>query len=108
MYRQPAGASQLPHHDSGIPDIARSGQLDALVALERIGSRLRFLRNQEIYGQGESGGCWYKVISGTVRISKLRTDGPDISLSSALAATGSALRAARIAVFRPKRSRMSG
>ena len=75
MYRQSAGASQLSHHSSGIPDIARSGQLDALVALERIGTRLRFARNQEIYGQGESAGCWYKVISGTVRVSKLRTDG---------------------------------
>ena len=75
MYRQSAGASQLSHHGSSIPDIARSGQLDALVALERIGTRLRFARNQEIYGQGESAGCWYKVISGTVRVSKLRTDG---------------------------------
>ena len=75
MYRQSAGASQLSHDGSGIPDIARSGQLDALAALERIGTRLRFARNQEIYGQGESEGCWYKVISGTVRVSKLRTDG---------------------------------
>ena len=75
MYRQLAGASQLRHDGSTIPDIARSGQLDALIALERIGTRLRFSRNQEIYGQGESGGYWYKVISGTVRISKLRTDG---------------------------------
>ena len=75
MYRQLAGAPQLPHGGSSIPDIARSGQLDALIALERIGTRLRFSRNQEIYGQGESGGFWYKVISGTVRISKLRTDG---------------------------------
>ena len=57
------------------PSVAKSGQLDALVALERIGARLRFARNQEIYGQGESAGCWYKVISGTVRVSKLRTDG---------------------------------
>jgi CRP-like cAMP-binding protein len=75
MYRQSAGASQLSHDGSGIPDIARSGQLDALAALERIGTRWRFARNQEIYGQGESEGCWYKVISGTVRISKLRADG---------------------------------
>jgi len=75
MHRQSAAASQLSHYGLGIPDVARSGQLDALVALERIGTRLRFARNQEIYGQGESEGCWYKVISGTVRISKLRTDG---------------------------------
>src|SRR5271167_2067533 len=75
MYRQLAGASQLSHSASSIPDIARSGRLDALIALEGIGTRLRFSRNQEIYGQGESGGFWYKVISGTVRISKLRIDG---------------------------------
>ena len=75
MYRQLAGASQWRHDVLSIPDVARSGQLDALIALEQIGTRLRFLRNQEIYGQGESGGYWYKVISGTVRISKLRTDG---------------------------------
>jgi CRP/FNR family transcriptional regulator, nitrogen fixation regulation protein len=73
MYRQLGGASQLRHDGSTIPDIARSGQLDALVALERIGTRLRFSRNQEIYGQGQSGG--YMVVSGTVRVSKLRTDG---------------------------------
>lgn len=36
---------------------------------------MRFSRNLEIDGQGESGGFWYKVISGTVRLSKLRTDG---------------------------------
>jgi CRP/FNR family nitrogen fixation transcriptional regulator len=76
MYGQLKSTSQLPNNGSSIPDIARSGQLDALIALEQIGTRLRFSRNQEIYGQGESGGyCWYKVVSGTVRISKLRTDG---------------------------------
>ena len=75
MYRQLTDASQLAHRSSSIPDIARSGQLDALIALDGIGTRLRFSRNQEIYGQGETGGFWYKVISGTVRISKLRTDG---------------------------------
>jgi CRP/FNR family nitrogen fixation transcriptional regulator len=75
MYRQLAGASHLRHDGLSIPYVARSGQLDALIALEQIGTRLRFLRNQEIYGQGESGSFWYKVISGTVRISKLRTDG---------------------------------
>jgi len=75
MYRQLAGVSQLRHDVPSIPDVARSGQLDALIALEQIGTRLRFSRNQEIYGQGESGGYWYKVVGGTVRISKLRTDG---------------------------------
>ena len=76
MYRQVAGVTQLPHGGPSIPDIARSGQLDGLIALERIGTRLRFSRNQQIYCQGESGnGFWYKVISGAVRITNLLPDG---------------------------------
>ncbi len=75
MYKQLTGASQLRHGGSSIRDVARSGQLDALIALDGIGTPLRFSRNQEIYGQGESGGFWCKVISGTVRTSKLRADG---------------------------------
>jgi CRP/FNR family transcriptional regulator, nitrogen fixation regulation protein len=64
------------HDGWSIPDVARSVQLDALIALERIGTRLQLLRNQEIYGQGEGGGgFWCKVVSGTVRITKLRSDG---------------------------------
>jgi CRP/FNR family transcriptional regulator, nitrogen fixation regulation protein len=55
--------------------VAKSGQLDALVALERIGARLSFARNDEIYGEGDEAECWYKVISGTVRICKLLADG---------------------------------
>jgi CRP/FNR family nitrogen fixation transcriptional regulator len=55
--------------------IAQSGQLDALVALERIGTRLSFSRNDEIYAEGDDADCWYKVVSGTVRICKLLADG---------------------------------
>ncbi|HYU11857.1 MAG TPA: helix-turn-helix domain-containing protein [Stellaceae bacterium] len=55
--------------------IARSGQLDALVALERIGVRCSFARDQEIYAEGDTADCWYKVISGTVRICKFLADG---------------------------------
>lgn len=55
--------------------VARSGQLDALIALERIGSRRSFARNQEIYAEGDLSDCWYKVISGAVRVSKLLADG---------------------------------
>src|SRR5262249_21977272 len=55
--------------------IAQSGQLDALVALERIGARLSFSRNAEIYAEGGGADCWYKVVSGTVRICKLLADG---------------------------------
>jgi len=53
---------------------AKSGQLDALVALERIGTRLSFGRNDEIYSEGDEVECWYKVISRTVRICKLLAD----------------------------------
>ena len=56
-------------------EIARSGQLDPLLALERIGARRGFTRDEEIYAEGDSSDAWYKVVSGTVRISKLRADG---------------------------------
>src|SRR5271168_1775082 len=55
--------------------VAHSGQLDALVALERIGSRRSFARDEEIYAEGDPSAGWYKVASGTVRISKLLADG---------------------------------
>ncbi|MBV8122357.1 MAG: helix-turn-helix domain-containing protein [Alphaproteobacteria bacterium] len=78
MYRQVdnngylGGRAEFPATNIAV---AQSGQLDAIVALERIGTRLTFARNQEIYAEGDSTGCWYKVISGTVRISKLLADG---------------------------------
>jgi CRP/FNR family nitrogen fixation transcriptional regulator len=46
-----------------------------MIALEQIGSRSRFSRDQEIYAEGDRGGCWFKVVSGIVRISKLLADG---------------------------------
>lgn len=55
--------------------MARSGQLDALVALEQIGSRRSFARDDEVYAEGDRADCWYKVVSGTVRICKLMADG---------------------------------
>jgi CRP/FNR family nitrogen fixation transcriptional regulator len=55
--------------------VTQSGQLDALVSLERIGTRFNFARNQEIYAEGDSTDYWYKVIAGTVRISKVMADG---------------------------------
>jgi CRP/FNR family transcriptional regulator, nitrogen fixation regulation protein len=77
MYRQlsnpgPRAAVMLPPESASV---TRAGQLDVLVALERIGTRLVFSRNQEIYAEGDRAGCWYKVISGTVRICKLLGDG---------------------------------
>ena len=78
MYRQLGNADYRygfagPGYDS--VTIAQSGQLDALVALERIGTRLSFSRNHEIYAEGDSADCWYKVVSGTVRVCKLLADG---------------------------------
>ena len=55
--------------------IAQSGQLDALIALQRIGTRLSYARNDEIYAEGDAADCWYKVVSGTVRVCKLLADG---------------------------------
>jgi CRP/FNR family transcriptional regulator, nitrogen fixation regulation protein len=55
--------------------IVQSGQFAALVALERIGSRRSFARDEEIYAEGDPSDGWYKVVSGTVRISKLLADG---------------------------------
>ena len=78
MYRQFGNSA----HRSGFagqahdhPSVARSGQLDALIALERIGARFSFGHNDEIYAEGDKAECWYKVISGTVRICKLLADG---------------------------------
>ena len=55
--------------------VARSGQLDALVALEQIGTRRSFSRDEEIYAEGDASDCWYRVVSGTVRICKWMADG---------------------------------
>jgi CRP/FNR family nitrogen fixation transcriptional regulator len=59
---------------SGLP-VALSGRLDALVAFERIGTRRRFARGEEIYAEGDPAEFWYRVVSGTVRISRLFSDG---------------------------------
>ena len=78
MYRQLGnidyrnGIAELGHDSA---TVAQSGHLDALVALERIGTRLSFARNAEIYAEGDSSECWYKVVSGTVRVCKLLADG---------------------------------
>ncbi len=59
----------------GNATIVQSGQLDALVVLERIGTRFSFSHNDEIYAEGDGSDCWYKVVSGTVRVCKLLADG---------------------------------
>jgi CRP/FNR family nitrogen fixation transcriptional regulator len=55
--------------------VVRSGQLDALVALEQIGTRRSLARDDEIYAEGDRSDSWYKVVSGTVRVCKLMADG---------------------------------
>ena len=78
MYKQ-FGSTNLStgfdRTDVGAAAIARSGSLDTLVTLEQIGSRRNFARNEEIYGEGDAPDCWYKVVAGTVRITKLLADG---------------------------------
>jgi len=55
--------------------IARSGALAALVAFEAIGSRRTYDRNEELFAEGDPADCWFRVVSGTVRLSKLLADG---------------------------------
>jgi CRP/FNR family nitrogen fixation transcriptional regulator len=78
MYRHVASASYpngLAEPQYGTVAVAQSGQIGALVALERIGTRLSFSRNDEIYAEGDSSDWWYKVVSGTARVCKLLADG---------------------------------
>jgi CRP/FNR family nitrogen fixation transcriptional regulator len=78
MYRQFGNSAYRSGNAGSISDhftVAKSGHLDALVALERIGTRLSFSRNGEIYAEGDDADYWYKVVSGTVRICKLLADG---------------------------------
>src|SRR5215471_7208454 len=78
MYRQfgnPAHPSGLAGSAQDHFTVAKSGYLDALVALERIGTRLSYSRNGEIYAEHDDADYWYKVVSGTVRVCKLLADG---------------------------------
>ena len=78
MYRQVVTGSVsgiLEQHASSRAAIARSGQLDALVALEQIGTRRSFSRDEEIYAEGDVSDCWFRVVSGAVRICRWMADG---------------------------------
>jgi len=77
MFKQfgPNSANTSSDRLSDGGSLARSGQLDALIALENIGARRSVANDAEIYAEGDPGDCWYRVISGTVRISKLLADG---------------------------------
>ena len=52
-----------------------SGQFDTMIALERIGTRHSFQRDVEVYAEGDAADCWFKVVSGVVRICKFLSDG---------------------------------
>lgn len=75
MYVQFTGTGYSDGIGSAAGAVAQSGQLDALLAFERIGSRRIFARNEEIFAEGDAADCWYKVVSGTVRLCKLLADG---------------------------------
>jgi CRP/FNR family transcriptional regulator, nitrogen fixation regulation protein len=75
MYKQFGASFGGAIDQTGFTGPAPAGRIDALVALERIGMRRSFARDNVIYAEGDASGCWYKVIAGTVRITKLLADG---------------------------------
>lgn len=74
MFREFTSAGTIANPVAGAA-VARSGELDALVALEQIGTRRLCHRDTEIYAEGDAADCWYKVVSGAVRITKQLADG---------------------------------
>ena len=70
-----AYSDALDRPGSAAGTIAQPGLIEALIGFEAIGSRRSFARNEEIFPEGDPGDCWYKVVSGTVRLCKLLADG---------------------------------
>ena len=62
-----SSARRGPHAVPGLPPLAG--------AIEMMGAPMTFGRNSEIYGEGEPADYLYKVVSGTVRTSKILADG---------------------------------
>jgi CRP-like cAMP-binding protein len=60
-------ARRAPNAVPGIPPLTS--------AIEMMGAPMTFGRNSEIYGEGEPADYLYKVVSGTVRTSKILADG---------------------------------
>ena len=58
---RPFGSPVVPHEYQGM--------------IEMMGAAMSFARNSEIYGEGEPAEYLYKVVSGTVRTSKILADG---------------------------------
>ncbi len=62
------------------PQACRRAQVEtsappAIDTIELMGATMSYVRNSEIYGEGEPAGYLYKVLSGTVRTSKILNDG---------------------------------
>jgi CRP/FNR family nitrogen fixation transcriptional regulator len=55
-----------------LPDTGAPSILDAI---ELMGATMSYARNSEVYGEGEPADYVYKVVSGTVRTSKILSDG---------------------------------
>jgi len=55
--------------------IAGLEQFGARLALDQIGTRRLYRRDAKIYAEGDAADCWFRVISGTVRLIKLLADG---------------------------------
>jgi CRP/FNR family transcriptional regulator, nitrogen fixation regulation protein len=68
--RQTRPATPVPAHEA--PPLDGSGLAQAMALM---GARMSFPRNAEIYGEGEPADFVYQVVSGTVRTSKILSDG---------------------------------
>ena len=70
-----AGYGDVLDRSGSAGGLPHSGALDALVAFEQIGTRRSYARNDEIFAEGDRADCWFKVVSGAVRVCKLLPDG---------------------------------
>ncbi len=66
---------QFDGNSGTVRPVAPTGQVHELLELEQIGVRRCFARDTEIYAEGDRSDCWFRVVSGTVRICKLMVDG---------------------------------
>ena len=68
-------ATEYGRPDGSVSPLLRHTHDRLSTALDRIGSQRRFKRNTEIYSEGETANCWFKVMSGAVRTTKIFEDG---------------------------------
>jgi CRP/FNR family nitrogen fixation transcriptional regulator len=68
-------ATEYGRPDRSVSPLLRHTHDRLSTALDRIGSQRRFKRNTEIYSEGETANCWFKVMSGAVRTTKIFEDG---------------------------------